>query len=87
MNRAIILALWVLGVLALPATAQARRFVFEEEIIEGEVQKPEVTFSEDRTSVTIAAMAANARMAGECIKNPDRWARMIAPGNWTGSGT
>jgi len=30
---------------------------------------------------------ANSKMAGECIKNPDRWANMIAPGKWTGNRT
>jgi hypothetical protein len=29
---------------------------------------------------------ANVKMAGECIKNPDRWANMIAPGKWTARG-
>ena len=35
--------IFALALALLPARAEARRFVFEEEIIEGEVQKPEVT--------------------------------------------
>ena len=54
MNRTLVTALVLLGTLALPGTAQARRFVFEEEIIEGEVQKPEVTLTISRENLNKA---------------------------------
>lgn len=44
----------LLGALALPSTALAGRFVFEEEVIVGEVQKPEVTLTISRENLNKA---------------------------------
>ena len=53
-KRVVVVLLALCSSLLLPGDAHARRYVFEEEVIEGEVQKPEVTLTISRENLNKA---------------------------------